>query len=344
MELIVMDKDFNELGTIEKFSSLQWDRKYYECGDFELHCSTEYFELLDTGTYLFRKGYEFVLIDSVNLSRSSENESTTKVTGTFIEGILNDRVCPGTKSYSGTHEEIARACIDEYFINPTDTDRKVQYLSLADSGGYGISTTLELKNEEIGDELYTMLEEQELSQRIDYDYLTNTLKYIVWKGYDRTSDQSVNSWAVFSDEFENITDTEYSKDISDYKNVAYVIGKNDVVYEVDQSNGERRREMTVTSTESDTSILKSKGEQALTKYKTIEVFNGKVIDSDNLKYRVDWDLGDLVTCINQQVNKIINIRITEVKEVFEDGEMKITPRFGSDYLSIANFIKREAGK
>ncbi|NCB34251.1 MAG: hypothetical protein EOM64_10335 [Erysipelotrichia bacterium] len=344
MELIVMDKDFTELGTIELFSSLQWNRKYYECGDYELHCSTDYFELLDSGTYLFRSGYELALIDSVDLSRSSTNESTTKVTGKFIESILNDRVCPGTKTYTGTHEAIARQCIDEYFISPTDTDRKFNYLSLGADGGYGTDTTLELKNDEIGDSVYTLLEEQELSQQIDYDYQTNTLKYQVWKGTDRTDDQDANTWAVFSDEFENITDTEYSKNISDYKNVAYVIGKNNVVCEVDQSNGERRREMTVTSTESDTAVLKSKGEQALTKYKTIEVFNGKIINSDNLVYRTGWDLGDLVTVINKQVNKILNIRITEIKEVFEDGEMKITPKFGSDYLSISNFIKREAGK
>ena len=37
MEIIVYDRNLYRLGTIENHTSLQWHRKYYECGTFELH-------------------------------------------------------------------------------------------------------------------------------------------------------------------------------------------------------------------------------------------------------------------------------------------------------------------
>ncbi|MFR0755576.1 MAG: Gp37-like protein [Hominisplanchenecus sp.] len=37
MEIIIYDRNLYRLGTIENHTSLQWHRKYYECGTFELH-------------------------------------------------------------------------------------------------------------------------------------------------------------------------------------------------------------------------------------------------------------------------------------------------------------------
>ena len=36
MELLILDNEFGEIATVEIFSSLQWNRKYYDYGNFEL--------------------------------------------------------------------------------------------------------------------------------------------------------------------------------------------------------------------------------------------------------------------------------------------------------------------
>ena len=340
MELVIMDKDFKEIGTVDKFSSLLWHRKYFEPGSWSLQCEQNLFENLDQGVYVFRKGYELALIDEVDLRRTSNNETLVTASGKFVEEMLNDRVYPRETTRTGTYESIARGFISDFYI--TDQARRIPYLELGEEMGGTAQTSLNINRKEIGDALYTMLEEAELSQRIDYDYLSDRLIYRVWKGLDRTQNQNVNSWAVFSDGYENITDTEYSIDRSQYKNFCYVVGKDPVTVEVDQTNGERRREMVVSQIdETNTSVLRAKGEQALSKYKKFEKFSGRILANSNLVYRTDYDLGDLVTCINTQVGKMADLRITEVKEVYEDGEITITPIFGNDYLGIVNYIKRE---
>lgn len=52
MEIHVYDRNLRRLGHIENHTSLQWHRKYYECGTFELHCpvTAENLRLLQPGT------------------------------------------------------------------------------------------------------------------------------------------------------------------------------------------------------------------------------------------------------------------------------------------------------
>ncbi|MEG0165935.1 siphovirus ReqiPepy6 Gp37-like family protein [Anaerorhabdus sp.] len=343
MDLLILDESFNELGTIEEFSSLQWTRRYYDFGDFELDCNTNYFNLIEQGTYLFRKGYELAFIDEMKYTRNSNNKYSLSIKGNFITSMLNDRVIIGEKKFTGTHEEIARQILNENFINPIDVKRKVNNLSLKASRSLGESTSLEVKNDVIGDTLNDFLAEKELSQIINYNYLTNSLEYEVWKGLDRTEEQSLNAHAVFSDNFETIADAEYSKDLTDYKNFVYVIGKDDKTITVDKVNG-RRREMIVTSSDSVDADLKNKGNQELDKNKIVEVIDCTVISTENLLYKRDYDLGDLCTVKVHSIERMANMRITEIREVYEDGEVTILPKFGDDYITISKFIEREVKK
>lgn len=54
MEIHVYDRNLRRLGHIENHTSLQWHRKYYECGTFELHCpvTAENLRLLQPGNII----------------------------------------------------------------------------------------------------------------------------------------------------------------------------------------------------------------------------------------------------------------------------------------------------
>lgn len=343
MELLILDGNFNEIATIDVFSSLQWNRKYYDYGDFELETDISHAKLFQEGIYLFRKDYELAIIEEMVYTRSDSNEYSLKVCGRFITSILNDRVAVGEKKYTGNHEEIAYQMINENFIQPSDISRKINFLSLANKKILGESTTLEIKNAIIGKKLNEFLEEKELSQIIEYDYLNNQLKYSVWKGLDRTEEQLINTWAVFSDDYDNITDIDYSYDTADYSNFAYVVGKDNLKVEVNQiKDGERRREKVFSSSDSDRNVLTDKGKQELDKNKLVEVIECNILSNENLLYRRDYDLGDLCTVKIRSIDKMTSLRITEVKEVYENGEIKIEPKFGDDYITITKFIEREA--
>lgn len=345
MELLVLDKEFNEIGTVELFSSLQWIRRYYDAGEFELHCSKEYFQLFDDGVFLFRKGYELALIEHVEMQRNALDEITLKIEGRFVEALLNDRVLFGKQEKKGTHEDIARMLVNENCINPIDVKRKCKNIALANKNNLGSNTTLSYENDYLADTLYSFLKEIECSQSLIFSYQNNMLLYQVWKGKDRTDSQNVNSHAVFSDNLENVLDDTYSKDLKDYKNFCYVVGKDNAVVTVDKVEDDfRRRELIVNCSDNDNSAMQNQGHMQLGKNKIVEIFDGRITVNANFKYRVDWDLGDVCTFINTRINKMANKRITEIKEVYESGNVEIYPVFGDDYITLSQKIKREVSR
>lgn len=75
MEIIIYDRNLYRLGTIENHTSLQWHRKYYECGTFELHApaTEKNIRLLQPGNVIRPKGKDEA---AVIRGDQTEEEST----------------------------------------------------------------------------------------------------------------------------------------------------------------------------------------------------------------------------------------------------------------------------
>ena len=69
-----------------------------------------------------------------------------------------------------------------------------------------------------------------------------------------------------------------------------------------------------------------------------ENFQGTV--DFKLKYRAEYDLGDIVTVKNDKWGKVINQRITEVTEVYDNTSNAITPTFGDPARTIMDILKK----
>ena len=202
MNLIILDQNFDTLGVVSVFNTLIWDRRYYASGLFELHTPAEFFTLMNTGRYLYRNDRdELGVIREVNFARDAKGARTAYCKGYFSEELLNGRVLNTQISLTGTPEVIGRKMVDRYVINPTDADRKIPQVKLGELRGIGTSVTVTATGDNLGDKLYEIEKTQELSHRLRYDYLNNDLIFEVWKGKDRTDDQTKNSWAIFSDSF-----------------------------------------------------------------------------------------------------------------------------------------------
>ena len=77
MELIVLDENFDIMGPVPLFRTLIWVRRYQQPGCFELHVSTDYFPLLNSGRYLYR------------------NDAEEQYYGDFAESVMRQRVRTG---------------------------------------------------------------------------------------------------------------------------------------------------------------------------------------------------------------------------------------------------------
>lgn len=367
MNLIILDENFDTLGVVSVFNTLIWDRRYHASGLFELYTPAEFFELMNTGRYLYRSDRtDLGVIREVNFARDAKGARTAYCKGYFAEELLNTRVLDTQVNITGTPEVIGRQMVQKFAINPSVADRKIKHLQLGAQHGLGESITVTATGDYLGDKLFEIERTQELSHRLIYDYLANTLSFELWQGKDRTDSQDVNSWAIFSDSFFNVKNAVYNRDESDYKNFAYVAGEGEgsarVIVEVDirSSPDEERREIWVDardlqSTYTDDAgtehtypaaqyraMLQQRGLEKLAEYAKIETVNSDVDPDANLIYMTDFDLGDLCTYRYTDVGIETIKRITEIQEVYEGSKQTLSVIFGTGALtSIKKLIQRE---
>lgn len=351
MQFIILDRDFQTMGSIKVFNTLLWYRRYYSPGIFELHLPADYFNLINGGRYLYRNDRtELGVIREVNFARGEKSEKTAYCKGFFSEHLLDNGIIYPMFSKTGKPDALAHSIVDTYLISPSDKGRKIKAdIRLGKLEGLGTSTTLQNTGDEVGTKLYEFLKTQEMSQRLVFDYLDNRLTYEVWQGKDRTDSQTENSWAIFSDSFRNIKNAQYDRDESDCKNVAYVAGEGEgdarVVAEVDirSSPDEERRELFVDARDLQKTtnnvaytdaqyreMLCQRGLEKLADYAAIEKVDSGVDPAANLIYGVDFDLGDLCTYRYSDVSIECSKRITEIQEIFEGSRQTLNVIFGND--------------
>ncbi len=367
MNLIILDENFDTLGIISVFNTMIWDRRYYAPGLFELYTPAEFFELMNTGRYLYRSDRtDLGIIREVNFARDIKGARTAYCKGYFAEELLNNRVIDTQVNITGTPEAIGRQLVQKFVISPSVANRKIAEIKLGDQHGIGESITVTVTGDRLGDKLYEIEQTQEISHRLVYDYQANTLSFEVWQGKDRTDKQDVNGWAIFSDSFYNVKNAVYDRDESDCKNFAYVAGEGEgtartiVQVDIRESQAEERRELWVDARDLQSAytdeggtehtytvaqyraLLRQRGLEKLAEYEKIETVNSDVDPDANLVYMTDFDLGDLCTYRYTDVGIETIKRITEIREVYEGSKQTLSVIFGTGAMtSIKKLIKRE---
>lgn len=347
MDLLLLDKDFQICGIIDDFSSLVWNRKYYECGNFTLQTKISEFNNIKVAKYLFCKDFvETGKIEAINIR---ESEHIVETSGRFLESILANRVIDITKRFKNKiTEDIVRSLITDLAIS--NTTRKIDKLILGTRQGLGTSRTMQMTGDVLLDKVYELCKEDELSIRVRYDFDNDKLIAEVWQGLDRRDSQNVNNWAIFSKNFENVTDTQFNIDETKYRNFAYVEGeltdsegnKTRTGTTVDRiKTGEERLELYVDARdlqkdEETTDLeymqmLKERGIEKLNENNKVEEALFSIDPYSNLVYKKDFDLGDLVIYKNDELGFNIENRIVGISEVYENGNRTIDITFGNEY-------------
>ncbi len=329
IELWGLDSGFNPINKI-KYIELQWNRKYYEFGQFSVQIvANEY----DPGmVYVYTKDRpEVGMIQKVERTTNIKGQFI-QLSGLFMEKRLDDKVIYPIFTKSGTGEDIARALVSGY--------KRDMPIILGDRKGLGTSTTLQESNATLGSKLYEFLALQQLSWRIRYDYELNQMYFDVWQGTDRTQDQEVNNPVVFSEGFRNITEATVVMDSSDYKNYAICVGNGDyddgnqiTIYH-DESGGGYQKQLFVDmkSTKYDPekqtraqydAILHQECIKKLAEHKNIENME---LDAARqpFVYLKDYDLGDKCDIVISSMKKSFQARVIEVLEVHSKNKMDAT--------------------
>lgn len=290
---------------------------------------------------------ELGLVQQVKMVQSVTGDYV-EMAGFFSEFRLNDKIIYPVYNGSGKTETIARALFTNY--------KEDIPITLGTNMGLGTSIQMQETGAFLGDRIYELLATDELSYRIDYDYLANTAKFQVWQGLDKTFEQNVNPRVVFSRDLGNITTLEYISDNSNFKNWAVVGGEGEGsarTYEtVDLSDGGYKRKLFVDArdlrsdgltTAQYKSALRQRGLEKLLNYKTIEDFSLSIDPTKKgRQYLIDFDLGDKCS-VNINLAKAqvrYAARITEIAEVIKQNKWTVEITIGNQMPTDIAVAKR----
>ena len=368
MEINVYDTALTPLGIIDKISSLIWTRRYWQCGEFKLLVpfTERHADLLQKGRLVMKRGGdEAAQIRYVNINKNSEGVEEIEVQGKMIACWLDKRIVRAQIVTTDTTQNILCRIVRENVTNPTDTARAIANLSIAEVESLG-SGQIEYTSEPFISSLLACenaAKAAKLGFKVTTNVKTGAHSFVVYKGRELTADQTDNAPCIFSQEFDNILEQEYTNSVENLKSVAYVGGEEKEgttrqIVEVGEAEGLERDEVfvnatdiTQTYTDADgdevtmtlaqyLDMLAQRGASELEQYAETLNFSSKVNTNTNLKYEEDFNLGDRVTCVNKRWGIKINVRITEVAETYQQGKTDIDITFGESLPTIIDKIRK----
>ena len=159
------------------------------------------------------------------------------------------------------------------------------------------------------------------------------------------------SQAVFSREYENLTTQIYTQSAVDYANAALIGGESEgtsrILASIADSAGEARREVFVDAKDlrqedfgaGYPAALLYRGQNRLSELSMAHSFDAEINPHGNLRYKVDFDLGQVVTVLSKKWGVTLSARITEIEESYDASGQSLNIVFGRGALSLLQKLK-----
>lgn len=364
MRLDIYNKNLYRLGSIKKYECLIWKRRYFKSGAFELYLAFEN-KLLN----LFKEDNiihkiddaEAGTIEYLNLKKDITGKEILVVKGRFLTNYLDRRIIWGTENINDTYEKTMRMLIDKNCINPSDINRKIPNLNLGIFNDFLETLKYQVSYKNLLDEIEKLSATSNIGFKVKFDNKNKKLIFQTYKGLNRTAGQSINDRCIFSRKYNNILEQEYTKYKKNYKNVNLVAGCGEDIkrkfvtvgegieldrYELFTDARDLQDKKTINDKEVNIpeleylELLKYRGFEKLEDYTIVEIFDSKVNTKSNLDYKVNYNLGDIITIIDKSWNVLIDTRITEIEEVWDDKGLSLNIAFGDNIPTLIDKIKR----
>lgn len=359
--IYILDRDFNLIGVIDEYISTIWRPSYSDVGDFEIYlgATDKAVALLNKNNYVLRSSditvdesgnvtyKKVMIIKNVTISTDVEIGDYLTVTGRELKYLLHQRIVWTQTTLTGTVENAMRRLVTENAINPVNPNRVIPNLILGDSVGY----TDTIDKQVTGDALDKAI--VDICTAYDYGWdiyiYNNNLVLTVYKGIDRSYEQTDRPYVVFSDEFENLYNTEYQLYSEQYANTTLVGGEGEGVNRITRAVGDGYSGLDRYETYTDArdisqnkgteneidintynTLLDQRGLENLATLKYVEGFTGEVLSDVAFKYLEDFYLGDLVSVINKYgISKTVRV-ISAIESEDENGK-KLLPQFNNEF-------------
>ena len=323
MEVWILDTDFSSVSVLDTFESLIWTDRYREYGDFEIFAfpTSQLINDAKDDFYLYNPASEHtMIIEHHEVTTDIEEGPRFIVTGRSLESLLTRRIVWNQTTISGSLQNGIKKLITENFISPEVSERKITNLVFVDSTDPEI-TKLTQEQQYTGDIIYDVIVDlcntYDIGFKITLNIDKKRFEFSLYKGKDRSYAQETNPYVIFSPNYENIINSDYTHSIKDYKNVTRIggegVGIDRKMTTYGNASGLNRREIftdardissktddgEVLSDQDYLNLLKQRGKENLAEYAVKEGFEGEVEASKMFIYGRDFFLGDCVQVQNE---------------------------------------------
>lgn len=354
MDIYVLDQSFNTLSYVVGFESLLWTDRYFGVGEFEIYTplSADFLENIKPNYYLWNSESEHMMIvEDISVDTDPDTGNHIRIIGRSLELILERRVIDAKTSFVNANpwDAIAQLLVS-HFENSTNSTRfvsnfkhEIDKTKLPE----GLPVNLELYGETVLEVITKICKENNVGFKIVTNN-DNELVFSLYNAEDRSYNQDINPYVIFSNTFQNLVNTEYTEAFSDYRNSVLVKGEENhetghflsLFYDLDGASGLERRETFVdagdirTSDDNDNSIpesqyvalLQQRGKETLEERKILKQFEGAVESHNLFIFGRDYFMGDIVQ-ITTPTGLEASARITEVVRSYSTSSIDTVPTF-----------------
>lgn len=366
IELNVFDLNFNRLGEISVYKELEIERNYTKISTLILRVVTSkgMIELLQHDNILTTRenpNYGYII---QNFFYTDENETEIEIHAYSLNYMLSWRSIVTQQYYSGNVEGVVKSFINSNFINPSNPNRIVPNLRLAHNNNIQLSIVSTAFGITVDEHVFAICNENDISIDIVMNHVDKKFDVVTWQGEDRSTLQTANPHVIFSKEFDNIINQQYTSSKTDFKTTAYVVGEE--WYEEgrltvainDEQSGFNRRELFIDSSlgseftdeegfsvllsdEEYIEVLKKEGAETLVNYQVIETFESEVDMYSQFTYGVDYGLGDKVSVRNDEIGKVLHTRVISATLTSNREGTNLSINFGSSIPTLYEKIKKK---
>ena len=297
-----------------------------------------------------RESEHVMIIEKIRITSDSEDGDHITVTGRSLESILNRRIIWGQKIVKGNLQNSIQTLLNENIITPSDANRKIDNFVFEMSDDPAI-TSLKIDSQYTGDNLYDVINKICSERAIGFKITLNEKKQFVFKlysGADRSYEQTVNPYIIFSPKFDNIINSNYMESKSALKTVTLIGGEGEGSSRkytvVGGGKGLNRREIFTDARDISSDVtddsgqqttlsdaeyiaqLQQRGNEKLAENTDVTSFEGQVETTVMFKYGEDFFNGDVVQIANEYGHET-RARIVEIVISEDETGMFVYPTF-----------------
>lgn len=243
-EFYVYNAKREKIGLLQNVESVQWLEMYQSPGEVKIvaRATPDNLEMLTDGNRIYRAGGDTCALISQVAIDDAETGTTITARGCMTTELLNTRVVMATENIVN---------VEEGMYALYRRNRRTLPIIVGRSTGYEEKTNTEITWGSVLEAVEKLAQLSGLGIKVVFDPGSGDETFVVYKGIDRTNDDSIDYIGYFGTDMDNVQSASVVSGSSDYKNVAVVVGAGEGadravrIVSLGYVTGENRRELYV---------------------------------------------------------------------------------------------------